>query len=130
MYNNHTLIKAFKGSGAIAANVIVKFGAADDVVSPAAASTDLLIGVANSLGLSAADQTAGATVDVVLGGIAEVKLGGTVTRGNYITSDASGQGVAAAPAAGVNASVIGMALKSGVSGDIIPVALSQSRIQG
>ena len=43
---------------------------------------------------------------------------------------ANGQGVTAAPAAGVNNRVIGIAIVSGVSGDIIPVLLSVSTLQG
>ena len=59
-----------------------------------------------------------------------MKLGGTVTRGNFVTTDASGFGAAAAPAAGTNNRVIGRALWSGVSGDIIPVLLSLTQFQG
>lgn len=63
-------------------------------------------------------------------GISRVKTGGAITRGGYVTTDAAGLGVAPAPAAGTNNNVIGIALKSASSGDIIPVLLSPGRIQG
>jgi hypothetical protein len=118
--------KSVKGTAAIAtAFTIAKFGADDDTLSVAAASTDLLVGVFQHTTTAANDE-----VRIMMSGISRVKLGGTVTRGNLITSDANAKGVAAAPAAGVNAYIIGQALASGVDGDIIPVLLSQGRIQG
>jgi len=129
-YNNSDLTKAFHASAAINPYSIVKFGASDDTVSPAAAAGDLSIGVTNELGITAGGVTKGETVDVVLAQIAEVKLGGTIVRGDKITSGAAGVGVKAAPAAGTNAQIIGFAMKSGVSGDVIPVYLSQSVMQG
>lgn len=130
MYKNAGIIKSFLGSVAIAAYTIVKFGAADDTVSPSAAATDLHLGIANELGLSATDVTNGSMVDITIDGIAELKLGGVVTRGQKLTSDASGQGVAAAPAAGSNVQIIAVALRSGVAGDVIPVLVEQSVMQG
>ena len=67
---------------------------------------------------------------IMLSGISRVLISGAVTRGNFITSDANGNGVAAAPAAGANAYVIGIAMGSGVAGQIIPVLLAPGRIQG
>ena len=66
----------------------------------------------------------------MLTGISRVVLGGTVTRGGLITSDANGKGVAIGAVAGTNYNSIGRALASGVSGDIIPVLLNYSRSQG
>ena len=118
------LDKSVKAGAAINPFTIAKFGADDDTMVPGAASTDLLEGVFQHAAES------GSEVRVMLDGISRVKLGGTVNRGDWVTSDASGQGVAAAPAAGTNANVIGKAKASGVSGDIIPVHLKQCRIQG
>ena len=125
MYGNETLLKNYIAGAQIAPYIIVKFSA-DLTVVPGAASTDSLVGV------SAATITApsGQRVDVVKDGIAQVKLGGTVARGDPVTSDATGQGVAAAPGAGVNARIIGFAEVSGVSGDVIPVHIAPGRIQG
>lgn len=118
--------KSVKCTAAIAtAYTIAKFGADDDTLSAATASTEELIGV-----FQHTTSVAGEEVRIMLSGISLIKLGGTVTRGGWITTDASGQGVAAAPGAGVNAAVIGRAFASGVLGDLIPVFLSPGRIQG
>lgn len=118
--------KSVKCAAAVtAAYTIAKFGEDDDTLSAAGASTDELVGVFQHTTSAAGDEAR-----VMLSGISRVALGGTVARGNCITSDASGMGVAAEPAAGANANVIGRALASGVSGDVIPVLLSAGRIQG
>lgn len=124
--SNQLMTKAFVAGAAIAAYTIVKFGADDNSVIPGAAAGDALIGVNDN----AFDAALGERVDIVTHGIAEVKLGGTVARGGAITSNATGQGVAAAPATGVNNRIIGFALASGVSGDVIPVQLAPGSIQG
>ncbi len=104
---------------------IGKFGADDDTLALAAASTDELVGVFQHI-----TTTAGERVRVMLTGITRIVLGGAVTRGGWITSDANGNGVAAAPGAGVNAAVIGKAMASGVAGDIVPMLIAPGRIQG
>lgn len=120
------LEKSVKCTAALAtAYLIAKFGADDDTLSQATASTEELVGVFQHTTSATGDE-----VRVMLDGITRVALGGTVTRGNYITSDANGKAIAAAPGAGVNAYIIGKSLASGVAGDIIPVHLHQGRIQG
>lgn len=121
-----SLAKNYDADGAIGAYTIVKFGSADGHVAAAAAATDGIIGVTTDAGADAA----GNPVDVIHDGIAFVKLGGTVTRGDWITSDASGHGVKANPAAGANNFVVGRALQSGVSGDVINVLVDPDQIQG
>jgi predicted RecA/RadA family phage recombinase len=131
MYKNPGIVKSFFGSGAIGANLIVKFGADDSTVSPAAAATDFLLGITNEIALIALDVTNGNTVDVTMSGVEQLKLGAAaVTRGQKLTSNASGQGITAAPAAGSNVQVIGIALKSGNAGDVIPVLIMPSVMQG
>jgi hypothetical protein len=122
---NNGLTKSYTAEATINPFRIVKFGAADYGVVHGAAAADLLIGVTTEV-----DAVSGERVDVIHEGIADLKLGGTVARGALITSDATGQGVAAAPAAGANNRVIGFALISGVSGDIIPVLVAPHQIQG
>jgi hypothetical protein len=122
---NPGLIKSFTSEAAIAAYRIVKFGTSDGAVLQAAAVGDSLIGVTGQV---AGD--AGKRVDVILSDTAEVEYGGNVTRGDWLTSDASGRAVSAAPAAGVNNNVIGRAMVSGVLGDIGAVMLMNCRIQG
>jgi len=120
------LEKSVKCTAALAtAYLIAKFGADDDTLAQATASTEELVGV-----FQHTTTTAGDEVRVMLDGISRIVLGGTVARGNYLTSDANGKAVAAAPGAGVNAYVIGQALASGVAGDIIPVQIEKTRIQG
>lgn len=123
--NNPTLIKNLIAEAAIAKRRIVKFGADADHALQGAAVTDLLIGVSTEI-----DAALGERVDVVLDGIAEVEFGGNVTRGNKLTSDADGKAVVAAPAAGVNNQIIGIAMVDGVLGDIGSVHLKQSVMQG
>ncbi|MEK6798023.1 MAG: capsid cement protein [Planctomycetota bacterium] len=113
----NTLSKSFTAGGAITKNAIVMFGADDNTVVVATAATDKLLGVA----LAAA--ASGERVEVQLQGVAEVALGGTVARGADVPSGAAGVGGALAAAIPIKSSV-GRAMASGVSGDIIPVALS------
>lgn len=122
---NTLLNKNYLAEAAIAPFRIVKMGAADGGVLLAAAATDALIGVCEAVG-----PASGERCDVVKVGLADVELGGTVVRGGPITADATGKGVAAAPAAGVNNRVIGFAEISGVAGDIIPVFISPCVMQG
>jgi hypothetical protein len=122
---NPTLIKSFTADGAVTKRRIVKPGGADFKVSQATAVTEALVGVAAEL--DAADT---ARIDVVLAGTVEVEYGGNVTRGDWLTTDANGKAVAAAPGAGVNNNVIGRALVSGVSGDIGSMLIAPGRIQG
>lgn len=119
-----TCFKGFTAQAAIGDRRIVKFGSADHQIVLATGPTDLLIGVTDLAG------DVGDAVDVALGEFHEVVLGGTVTRGQELTSDANGAAVAAAPAAGANAYTIGFALVSGVAGDIITYFGRRGVIQG
>ncbi|MCA0303485.1 MAG: DUF2190 family protein [Proteobacteria bacterium] len=95
--------------GTIPAYTIVKYGATDGGWVAAAAATDLLMGVNDSV-----PAASGERVDIVRAGIADVLYGATVTRGQPLTADASGRAV---PAASTNR-VIGFAEVSGVVGDV------------
>lgn len=104
---------------------LVKIGAADRTVIPAAAATDTPFGVAEF------DAASGDTATIQVDGVAFVEAGAIVSRGDKITSDASGRGVTAAPAAGTNNGVIGIALQAaGAAGDWIEVLLIPSTLQG
>jgi hypothetical protein len=116
--------KSVKAGAAITAFTVAKFGTDDDTMLPGAANTDLLVGIFQH----AADS--GAEVRVMLSGISRLKLGtGGITRGALVTVDASGQGIALAGAAGTNVQAIGIAMASGVAGDIVPVLIAPSRPQ-
>lgn len=119
------LNRDYTAAAAIAAFRIVKAGAADGEVLQAAAATDALMGVCESVG-----PAAGERCDVVKVGIADVEFGGPVTRGGPVTSDAIGRAIAAAPAAGSNVRVIGYAEVSAVAGDIAPVLIAPGVMQG
>ncbi|MBF0139801.1 MAG: DUF2190 family protein [Magnetococcales bacterium] len=122
---NPILTKAFTAGAAINPYRIVQFGSADTTVIQATSSTDAALGIANSLGAQSGDR-----VDVCLVGIADCELGGAVTRGALVTADANGKAVAAAPGASVNARIVGVAMVSGVSGDIGTILINPTQIQG
>lgn len=122
---NTLLNKNYVAEAAIAAYRIVKFGAVDGQVLQAAAATDLLVGVCESVGPAISERC-----DVVKSGIAEVEFGGAVTRGGPLTADAVGRAVAAAPGVGLNVRIIGFAEVSAVLGDIGPALIAPGVMQG
>lgn len=123
---NETLNKTFIAGAPVAPFRLVKHGATDNHAIQAATAADAAFGIS---GLIGADAT-GDRFDVVMGGIAEIEYGGTVTRGDWLTADAAGKAVTAAPATGANNSVIGRAMKSGVAGDIGSVFIAPGSLQG
>jgi hypothetical protein len=109
---NPLLVKSYVAGGAVTPNRCVKFSASGTVVLSAAAA-DLTVGITKP-------QITGATgdrMDVVHSGIADAVCGGTVTRGTDVTSDAAGAIVNAV----TDNRAVGVALESGVAGDIVPV---------
>lgn len=123
--NNPVIIKSYTAEAALTKYRLVKFGATDDVVTPATAVADKILGV-----LTDVDALINQRADVVVEGITDVEYGGTVTRGDPLTTDASGRAVTAAPAAGVNNRIIGIAMVSGVISDVGSVKIAQSLMQG
>ncbi len=119
---NEGFAKTLIAGAAVAARRIVKFGSSDTAVLQAAAATDLSIGVSD---LGAAS---GEYCDVIMDGIALVEYGGNVTRGQLLTADSDGKAVAAEPAATASARIIGIAMLSGVSGDIGSVLIEQGSV--
>ena len=106
------IYKNFEAEGEIGPYVIVTHGTADYAVKAATGATVALVGTTDELG-----KLSNGRVDVCTGGIPEVALGGTVAAGDPLTSDASGKAVKATAAGN---RILGFALVSGVSGDIIP----------
>lgn len=121
------IVKSLVSASALAHRRQVKFTANDGEVALATSPTDNVIGVIDFPG---GVDAAGKRIDVVLFGPAEVECGGTLTPGAYITADANGKAVAAAPAAGVNNGVAGRILVNGVSGDYARAFVNPARIQG
>ncbi len=111
--------------GAISPYRIVKPGAAAYGVLQAAAATDALMGVCESVG-----PASGERCDVIRNGIALVEFGGTVAAGAAVTADSQGRAVAAAPAAGSNVRIIGFAEVAAASGDIADVRIAPGVMQG
>ena len=106
-------IRAYEAEAAVDPYLIAAFSdvAASSKISPAAASTDPLAGTTGKLGGEAGDM-----VDLTKGGIGSVTLGGTVTAGAALTSDANAAAVATTTAGD---RIIGYAEQPGVAGDII-----------
>lgn len=119
------LDKEYVAEAAISAYRIVKPGSTDDFAATGAAATDKLIGVVEGVA-----PALGERFTVVLFGLADVTYGGTVARGDPLTSDASGRAVTAAPAAGSNVRLIGFARQSGVVGDVAEIMVQPSVMQG
>lgn len=122
--SHNTVARNYLAGAAIAAYRIVKFSA-DGTVIQGAAATDSLIGISESVG-----PASGERVDIVKSGIADLEFAGVVARGGPVTSDADGKGVAAAPAQGVNNRIIGFAEVTTAAGDIAPVLIAPSVMQG
>ena len=73
----------------------------------------------------------GERVDVVRVGIAWVEASAAITRGALITSDPTGRAVTAAPGAGLNNRIIGIADESAsAAGDVIRFMLAPGMLQG
>lgn len=117
---NEGLQKTLIAGADVNPNRIVKFGAADNLAIQAAAATDKIFSVSDNLGAKS-----GETFDVIVDGIALVKYGGNVAVGDLLTSDANGQAIATTTASN---RVIGVAMVSGVSGDIGSVLVSPGSV--
>jgi len=122
-----TEINSYIAGAAITGRRIVKWGAADGqvVTGAGAGAAEFLMGIATNISV-----VAGEPVDIIQGGICAVEYGGTVTRGQPLTSDATGRAVVAAPAAGANNRIVGFAEVSGVVGDIGGCRLGIGFMQG
>ena len=116
-------IPAIAGA-ALTARTIVKLSASATVITCAAA-TDQPIGVAEF------DTPIGLPVGVIVDGVAKVTAGAAFPAGARLTADASGRAVAAAPAAGTNNGIIGIAYQAaGALGDQVDVLIAPSVFQG
>lgn len=97
--------------GTVEAYRIVKSGAAAGSCVKASAATDKLLGTSDEL-----DHVAGEMVDIAVGPVPKVRLGGTVAVGDWLTSDANGKAIATTTATN---QVIGRAEVAGVLDDVI-----------
>lgn len=109
--------KSFKSTGDLSAkqNYIVKADVSNDQsVVIAAAATDPIVGVLEN------KPTAGQAALVQILGTAKVIAGGTVTRGDVVTSDSAGKAITTTTDKDV---AVGRALESAVAGDIFEILL-------
>lgn len=114
-------IQIFKADAAISKGMAVKFGTDDTHVAKGSVATGLLIGLAQSAPTAAEDL-----VEVALsGGGGKGYAGGTITRGDLVTSDSSGYLVTTTTPGN---RVIGVAMQSAVVNDIFDVFVSLSLI--
>lgn len=123
-----SVIKTLTATAAvIEAFRIVKFdGTVKTSVLKAAAAADAPIGVAEGIDIAASGR-----VDVVITGLAKVTAGAAFSPGSYLTSDASGRAVAAAPAAGTNNGIVGIAIEEATAaGDVVEILVSPQSRQG
>lgn len=97
--------------GAVAAYSIVKTGTAAGSCIVATAATDKLLGTSDEL-----DHVTGEMVDIAVGPVPKVRLGGTVAVGDALTSNGTG---AAITTTTIGNRYVGFAEQAGVSGDVI-----------
>lgn len=97
--------------GAVERYRIVKAGAAVGSCVKAAAATDKLLGTSDEL-----NHIAGEVVDLAVGPVPFVKLGGPVAAGDALTSDANGKAIATTTTGN---RIIGFAEMAGVLDDEI-----------
>ena len=119
-------VKSFTAAGACTHRRLATFNANDGEIAQATGPTQRIAGVFDCPG----GATSGQRVDVILFGPADIDYGGTVLPGAYITADADGKAVAAAPAQGVNNFLAGRALVNAASGDIAKSFINTSVMQG
>lgn len=122
---NTLLTKNYTASTAVAARRFVKWGATDHAVVAAVAANDGIIGVTADLGAGAGER-----IDVHHLGLAEIELGGAVTRGDFLTADDEGRGVTAVLAADEIIRSGAIVMESGVEGDIVHALLVPSAAVG
>lgn len=120
----NTIVNYVAGA-AVAPFRVVKLSS-DTAVIQSAAAADFHVGVC----VQPAGAASGARLDVSVDGPTDVEFGGTVTRGDLLTTDSVGRAITATAAAGVNVRIIGIALVSAVVGDIGRIVVSQASFQG
>lgn len=108
--SNPLMTKAHNAAGPIAKHSVVKFHTDEESVVVATAVADKSFGVTDNV-----DVVSGESVDVHTHGIVDVVYGDVVTAGDRLTANASGQAVAVS---GASDEVVGVAMVSGVAGDI------------
>lgn len=121
---NFGLVKNFTTETLVNKRRIVAFGASSGLVKQA-------IGDADTFGVSGVrGAQSGERLDVYLDGVRSVECAVVVTAGQFVTADADGRAIPAAPAAGVQMLVIGRALESGGVGAQLDILIQPQQITG
>lgn len=107
----NSLFRGRVAEAAIAAFLIIKGGAAANSCVVGAAATDKLLGTSDEL-----DHAIGEVVDMAVGPVPFVRLGGTVVAGDALTCDATGRAIATTTTGN---RIIGFAEVGGVANDVI-----------
>lgn len=119
-YGNFVLDKGYKASAAITKFRAVKMSGAPETVSPSAAVTDNIVGIAQ-YSVSAGEITNGKRVSVRHEGISEMEISEAINEGDEIAIVADGRAAVAV----ATERVIGVALSAaGTAGNRIAVQLS------
>lgn len=121
---NPILEKEVTAKTAVTKYRIVKKDTTEDQFSHCTAVADKSVGIAQT------GAAIGEKFRLMLSGIAKVEFGGTVVQGDLLTTDASGRAVVAAPAAGTNNRIIGVAMGDFVLNDIGVALVQPSMLQG
>ena len=122
---NPGLIKTYEAGAAVNPCRIVKWGASDGLVIHGTDGSAPFVGVVDSMGIdTGASYAADERLDVIREGIALVVAGDTITRGQWVTSDANGKAVAASLTPGTEVHVIGRAEVSAVAGDVFEMYIN------
>lgn len=98
-------------AGAVNAHLIIKPGVAPMSCVVAAAAADKLLGTSDEL-----NHVVGEMVDLAVGPIAKVRLGGSVAAGDALTSDAAGRAITTTT---TGHRIIGFAEIGGIENDVI-----------
>ena len=121
----------FESESILTDGMIVRVGSADNTARlPGGASpTTALLGCMMRPDGSAC--AVGETIDLVLDGVYPLIAGGTITRGDFVTSGGTnGSVITETASAGVNVAVVGQALESAVSGDRVACTINPFVKQG
>lgn len=122
---NPLLLKNYVAAAALKAHRIVKPGADDGDVLPAASAGDALIGVNDAIAVESGERC-----DIVRQGIANVEFGGAVNRGALLTADDQGRAIAAVVTPGVLVRLIGIADVAAVVDDIGTMLIAPGVLSG
>lgn len=119
------LMKEVLCAAAVAAYTIATFGADDNTFETATSPAQPFIGI-----FQYATTRPGLRVRIALDGISQINISGSVTRGDWLTTDGNGNGITADPSPGENMNVIGKAVNSGTAPQVVGVLVHPTQIQG